>query len=648
MKKTTQTNELNLPDENTLNAEDRLAAKKLAALALELTGVQLDDRHFHMISSRFGKRAHELGLNSLTEYLHYYTDNKAAETPKLIGLLTTHHTYFFREFSHFEYIKSHVLPALVKSLENRTSKTLNIWTAACSRGQETYSLAMFLDFHLKEFNPNFKFKIFATDVDSESVEVAKNGVYLKNELKEAPMIYLQDHWAKGTGEIDSYIKAKKSLRDRCQFDTANLLKLKPSSEKFDIIFCRNVFIYFDQEQIKNISNELLSRLTPQGYLFIGISESLSGMNLEVGSPSPSVYQHKAEYDAKRSTQSAASKTKSSSKIIPIQPFFGNDSRNLAVPAPQTKIPNPIRVLCVDDSSSILTILKQILTKQDGYEIVGTAKNGIEAAKLVKELKPDIMTLDIHMPEQDGIEYLTKNFSPTHPPVVMLTSVSRDNSDIAAKAINLGASDYVEKPALTSIEESSEEIRNKLRCAIIAGSTHKQSSFDKAIQSHLVMTKPEKKLCVISASLSHRKHLRTFFSESIGPQPPAILLLSGAKDAIHEFAKILSKETGKPFNHIDTIPAELKLNEVYLIDAKAGITGLTAICERMEKTSVVVYGEATKSLSDKLKLLPNTQIIIEDHGSHTDKNPLKSAAQFVVPCTSFAYHSIEYLSEKKAA
>ena len=109
--------------------------------------------------------------------------------------------------------------------------------------------------------------------------------------------------------------------------------------------------------------------------------------------------------------------------------------------------NPLKVLCVDDSKIILSLLKKIFSGNDGFEVVGTAENGQEAEEFLKHNKVDVMTLDIHMPIMDGLSYLKKNYNQSHPPVVIVSSVSREDAFKAMEGLRLGASDYIEKPSL---------------------------------------------------------------------------------------------------------------------------------------------------------------------------------------------------------
>ncbi len=627
-----------------LSSDECEAIDKIIVLAHDLTGVQLSKRHQSMIASRLHKRLSELQIDSLSDYVSYFHANRDAESSKLITLVTTHHTYFFREFAHFEFLLNSALPALLPAIKARGDNTLRVWSAACSRGQEAYSVAMYLDLHLRRFDPSIRFEILGTDIDPECVAIAKNGVYHRNELKEVPMPLLGDHWVRGTGEVEEYAKAKKSLRDRCRFVPANLLKLKSGSapeEKFDLIFCRNVFIYFNPDQIRSIAHDLLSRLTPDGFFFVGISESLSNLGLPVGSPGPSVYRHKAQHEASLLKSKPASISKA--PVLKVQTV--NRQRELDQNTSKT-----IRVLCVDDSPTILTLLKQILSKEQGFEVIGIAKNGIEASKQVVELKPDAMTLDIHMPEQTGIEYLEKNFKRGHVPVVMVTSVSRENADLAGRALALGASDYVEKPALTNIAERGEEIRNKIRCAILsqASSISSNLSLDKSFQKLSRIDRPENKLRIVLMSLSSRHKLKHLFAGLTGTQPPTILFIEGSKDALPVIADALSKESGQKIISPNEPTSDFKPGEVVLLDFVSSAPQIIKNSTMNKKVSVLVYGEVSKLCAETILLCHGAHLVLEDLGSGKGSKALSDVASEIVLHTSFAYLSTEFLSNDTQA
>lgn len=616
-------------DESHINPEaDREAIHQLSVLVKNLTGVQLNERHSLMVSSRLTKRISELGLPSMNAYLDYLKVNSASEVQKLVGLLTTHHTFFFREFSHFEFISQKALPQLISIARARADKKIRVWSAACSKGQEVYSLAMYLDFHLKKMDPSIGFEILGTDVDVESVEYAKNGVYLRSELSEAPLTLLGDHWVRGSGDIQDYVKARKSLRERCQFQPLNLLDLKPGAfptARFDLIFCRNVFIYFETAHIHSITQELLSRLNPEGFLFVGLSESLSGQKLPIESLGPSVYQHPKKSTAPKATSPKAN--------------------NPAAVIPTRGEKTPIRVVCVDDSPSILTLMKQILSQDSQFQCVGTASDGIEAAQKIAELKPDVVTLDIHMPRQNGIEYLEKNYRSGHPPVVMVTSVSRDNSDLAGKALDFGAADYVEKPGLSNLMDRGEEIRNKLQCAVLYANdaTRTTLQLDHSFQRHSILKHPENKLRMICFPLSAREKIKSLFKELSGQQPPTLLIIEGAGDAQAGLIDSLSKEFQKSVHLYDPTQVTLKSGEMYCISPQE-LEKIAASSKKYHAVSILVYGEVSKKTAQSLLAFHGAQLIVEDQSSRAGTKLLVDVASDLIPATSFAYHSHEFFCD----
>lgn len=422
------------------------AVTEASKIVTDMTGIQLGEKQFSMIESRLKSRLIKLSLSSFKDYIVHLKKNLESESQALVSLLTTHHTFFFREFPHFEFMLNQALEELITAARKKPSKTIEIWSAAASKGHEVYSLAMFFDFHLKAIAPDVKFKIYGTDVDPESIAVAKNGVYRNDELKQSPATYIGDHWIKGTDEVKNFSKVRKALKDNCHFEVCNLFSIKSfvQNKKFDLIFCRNVFIYFNAEQIKTLSTSLLESLEPHGYFILGLSESLNGINNQVQLVAPSTY-----------------------RIPPAVSVVGKD-RVVMPPRPvmQTEPAKPYRILCVDDSSTIHALLGQILTKEHGFEIKAKAMNGREALQILKTETFDAITLDLHMPELDGIGFLTENKN-KEIPIIVVSSVNRDDLSMAHKALALGAMDYVEKPSLQNKAQAGNEIRSKLKMTIQA-------------------------------------------------------------------------------------------------------------------------------------------------------------------------------------
>jgi chemotaxis protein methyltransferase CheR len=327
----------------------------------------------------------------------------------------------------------------------------------------------------------------------------------------------------------------------------------------------------------------------------------------------------------------------------------------ATPAPVAqKAPvhsGPIRVLCVDDSPTILALLKQILASKFGFEVVGTAMNGLEAAAKVKELNPDVMTLDIHMPEQTGIEYLEKNFNSKHPPVMMITSVSRDDSAMAGKALSLGAGDYVEKPALTNIAERGDEIRAKLKCLFQYRTVKTDHlAFDQQFLIDKKLKTADGKIRVVIATLSHRESLKKLVRELSGTQPPMVILSDGAKAVLPTIAEALAKDFGRKVHYSDTPSGEFKPGEIYLLDLNSQIDPVLGFAKG-KQVSIMVYGEHAQKSSEKLLKFENAHLMLEDLGGGKGAQFLNDVASEIVLPTSFAYISNEWFierDEKKSA
>lgn len=614
----------------TVSLEFVKVIEKVSLIVHQISGNRLGEKQAYMVETRVKKRMIELGIKDAGEYLDYINQNFERESGILVGLITTHHTFFFREFPHFELLKNK-LPDLVAQAKKRGDKTLKIWSAACSRGQEVYSIAMFLEYYLPQIDPGMTYKIFGSDIDVESVRIASNGVYHQNEIKEIPMNFLGNNWAKGTGDISMYAKIKSIIKDKCEFKPGNLLKINElvKSEKFDVIFCRNVFIYFESHQIELIAKDLMAHLQPAGIFFSGISEPLSGLKLDVVSVGASSYMHKA---------AAAAPTALPAKMA---------TSPVLATMPTPSAPEILRVMCVDDSPSILTLLKKVLSKDQGFEVVATAVNGRDAMEKLKSCKVDLITLDIHMPEMDGVAYLEKNFNKSHPPVIIISSASRSDSDVAMKALKLGASDFVEKPALNNLEERGEEIRTKLRS--IAQDYNRKpvtiSSFDKDNLKHFVIGSPDKKMRLMIASLSDMARIKSFFQGLDRSQPPTFIFFEGHGEMLEAIALEHANQFQQPVQFYSGIEMKIEPNKIYFVDFK---THFGSINRKYggQACSILAYGNVSAHAAKMVASWKNVQLLLEDMGEKSNKShPLMAYSTDVVPVTSFAYMSCRYLSTK---
>jgi len=464
--------------------------KHVSQLVHEMSGIQLGDKQFSMVESRLKTRISKLGLGGFGEYILYLESHFVSESQALLSLLTTHHTYFFREFSHFEFLLNEGLQQMILTARNRPDKTIRIWCAACSRGQEAYSLAMFFDFHLKDMASDIKYEIWASDVDTASVEACQNGIYRSDELKQVPAMYASTHWIQGVKTAAGFAKVKETLKSKIKFATVNLLspQMFLQSKQFDLIFCRNVFIYFNSDQIKFCLNQFLKNIQASGMVFLGVSESINGLGLPLDTVAPSVYRPQGYKSA-----------------IPDK---------LRAPPVVARKAESLKVLCVDDSPVIHALLKKIFLKEEGFEIVGSCKNGLEALKWIQSgNRADVITLDIHMPELDGVGFLEKTKGLEKPPVVILSSVNREDPALGQKVLELGAFDYVEKPSLENLGQASNEIRAKVRLAILG--SKKVSSISSSIPSSIptpTAASEKKKVLIVDDSPTIRQLLKQVMSE----------------------------------------------------------------------------------------------------------------------------------------
>jgi chemotaxis protein methyltransferase CheR len=239
-------------------------------LIYEKTNINMRDSKHILVSNRLRKRVLALGLESYEEYYSYLTEGEGREQElaNFIDAVSTNETYFYREMNHFNALKETILPELF-----RYKKRLRIWSAGCSTGEEPYTLRIMIE-EGKGVLWDGEVEIMATDISREVIEKARQGVYRERSVRFVPPEILERYFVPAEGE--SYRVAKK-LRDRIEFGVHNLLNDEPPAKLFDVIFCRNVMIYFDKPTQKRLTdNHFAGVLDPKGYLCIGHSESLTG------------------------------------------------------------------------------------------------------------------------------------------------------------------------------------------------------------------------------------------------------------------------------------------------------------------------------------------------------------------------------------
>ncbi|MEW5770073.1 MAG: protein-glutamate O-methyltransferase CheR [Pseudomonadota bacterium] len=249
-------------------------------LLYEVAGIDLSDAKKLLVSGRLAKRLRERGLASYGEYLRLLTSGRQPEETQIaIDLLTTNETYFFREPKHFDYLRDKVLP------QHRPGTAFRVWSAACSTGQEPYSIAMLLADSLGDA----AWEVTASDLSTRVLERARGGLYPMAQAEHIPVPYLKAYCLKGIGSQTGNLLIERRLRNRIRFLQVNLNQTLPQVGEFDVIFLRNVMIYFDMETKQQVVRRLLAQLKRGGHLFIGHSESLNGVSGDLQAIAPAIY-----------------------------------------------------------------------------------------------------------------------------------------------------------------------------------------------------------------------------------------------------------------------------------------------------------------------------------------------------------------------
>jgi len=260
---------------------------KIRTLVKEKTGIVLSDGKQDMVYGRLTRRLRALDLPNFESYIKIIESGHEEELINLVNAITTNLTSFFREEHHFGYLKSTLFPALMES--NAATKKIRIWSAGCSTGEEPYSLAIMV----REFFPwgsGWDVKIIATDLDSNVVNTGKKGVYPLARVEDVSREYKKRWMRRGKGDKSDFVKMNAELQDIVTFKQLNLLEGWPLKGPIDIIFCRNVVIYFDKETQRGLFDRYANILRSDGHLFIGHSENMFNICNRFASLGHTIYQ----------------------------------------------------------------------------------------------------------------------------------------------------------------------------------------------------------------------------------------------------------------------------------------------------------------------------------------------------------------------
>jgi chemotaxis protein methyltransferase CheR len=235
-------------------------------------GIKLADSKREMVYGRLSRRLRQVGLASFAEYCALLQEKPDEELGSLINAITTNLTSFFREKYHFEYMADTLGPLFEKTKVH--DRRVRIWSAGCSTGAEPYSIAI----TAREVWPaerGWDVKILATDIDTNVLQTAADGIYDQKEVAEIPDARIRRWFMRGKDINAGSVRVKQELRNMIAFRQLNLLGPWSMSKSFDIIFCRNVVIYFDKDTQRTLFSRFADMLAPEAHLFIGHSESLA-------------------------------------------------------------------------------------------------------------------------------------------------------------------------------------------------------------------------------------------------------------------------------------------------------------------------------------------------------------------------------------
>jgi len=265
--------------------------KRLSEFIYDFVGIKMPPAKKVMVEGRLAKRIRLLGRKDYEDYCNFVfsPEGQRLELIHLIDVITTNKTDFFREPTHFDYLTNQALPLL---LQSSTSRKIRFWSAGCSTGEEPYTLAIVLsEFHAKYGQPPAGFNILATDISTRVLDTARKAVYTSDRIGPIPMPLRRKYLLKSRDPRSDLVRVIPDLRRMVTFGRLNFMDEEFGlQDLMDVIFCRNVIIYFDKKTQEQLIKKFCRHLRPGGFLFLGHSESLHGYDLPLVQVAPTVYQ----------------------------------------------------------------------------------------------------------------------------------------------------------------------------------------------------------------------------------------------------------------------------------------------------------------------------------------------------------------------
>jgi chemotaxis protein methyltransferase CheR len=262
--------------------------KRVQRFMLENLGIKLSPIKIVMVNSRLIKRLKKTGITNFKDYLDFALSSEgriSGEFECMIDELTTHKTDFFREPEHFTFLNDTIL----QQYKQGSYHQFKIWSAGCSTGEEAYTMAMVLN-EFQHSVPSFDYTIFATDISNASVIKAVRAIYNKDSISNLDKNLTKKYFLVSKDFTDNKVRVSKTLREKVHFSILNLVDdYFFQNNSLDVVFCRNTLIYFDDNSKRTVVNKLIEKVKPGGYLFVGLSETVSQFSTAIRQVSPSVY-----------------------------------------------------------------------------------------------------------------------------------------------------------------------------------------------------------------------------------------------------------------------------------------------------------------------------------------------------------------------
>jgi chemotaxis protein methyltransferase CheR len=263
---------------------------KFQRLIYDESGIWLGPAKAALLCGRLSRRLRALQIRTLAQYYELVTSpGQQWERVLMIDAITTNETQFFREAKHFDYLAQHVFPRWrSEAAEQRREKKIRVWSAGCSSGEEPYSLAMWLARHLSA-DEGWDSQILATDISTQVLNRAKEATYPISKSADIPAPLLQQFMLKGTGSQEGNMKVGREIRQMVNFQRLNLGQGPFPTTSFDLVFCRNVLIYFDAASKRKVVEHLTRCLSPDGLFFTGHAENLNGVTSRLRPCASTIY-----------------------------------------------------------------------------------------------------------------------------------------------------------------------------------------------------------------------------------------------------------------------------------------------------------------------------------------------------------------------